>query len=93
MKLNGSLFCDKCGEYIGTEETLGHYAYISRKYCGKCGKFASLENDRKRKQMFRKNRKEETMLLKHRVSLLESENKLLEEAVLRLKAQLAMMNG
>lgn len=85
---NGNLHCDKCGAFIGTEETLGYYSYKSRKYCDKCRKSAYLDRTRERQRLFYRNRKQQIQTLKEEVNLLTKQNSVLEEIVTQLKREL-----
>lgn len=89
-------FCIWCGAFLvdtdicitGDGEEISYYKAIALKYCDECREKAYKQGDKLRLYNFRQRQKQERKAQKTRLALLEEENELLRQQILKLREEL-----
>lgn len=90
-------FCIWCGDYLVDTDTgitkdgqeISYYKAIALKYCDECREKAYKQGDKLRLYNFRQRQKQERKAQKTRLALLEEENELLRQQILKLREELS----
>ena len=89
-------FCIWCGAFLvdtdicitADGEEISYYKAIALKYCDECREKAYKQGDKLRLYNFRQRQKQERKAQKTRLALLEEENELLRQQILKLREEL-----
>ena len=89
-------FCIWCGAFLvdtdicitADGEEISYYKAIALKYCDECREKAYKQGDKLRLYNFRQRQKQERKAQKTRLALLEEENELLRQQILKLREKL-----